>query len=192
MTATPPAGGAAAKPRADVSVIVVNYNTEHLLAPMWDALAGARRALQLQVIVIDNASRDGSVALLRADPRYAQAEVITNRLNVGFGRANNQGVPLATGRYLLLLNTDAFVAPDTLQSTVDYMDAHPQYGVLGVQLVGRDGQAQPSCRYFPTPWNVFLLRSGLGKFLPPVQPVDDLAWTTPRRANATGCRAAIC
>jgi N-acetylglucosaminyl-diphospho-decaprenol L-rhamnosyltransferase len=190
MTAIPPPGGTSATPQVDVSVLVVNYNTEHLLAPMWDALTYARRALNLQVIVIDNASRDRSVALLRDDPRYAQAEVITNSVNVGFGRANNQGVPLATGRYLLLLNTDAFVAPDTLQSTVDYMDAHPQYGVLGVQLVGRDGQAQPSCRYFPTPWNVFLLRSGLGKFFPPVQPVDDLAWDhgSPRECDwVPGC-----
>ena len=176
--------------RPDVSVIVVSYNTEHLLAPMWDALMNARRALELQVIVVDNASRDSSVALLRSDPRFAPADLITNSVNVGFGRANNQAVPMARGRYLLLLNTDAFVAPETLETTVAYMDAHPRYGVLGVQLISRDGQTQPSCRYFPTPWNVFLLHTGLGRFFPQVRAVDDLAWNhaAPRECDwVPGC-----
>ena len=190
MTARPPIPDAAAAPRPDVSVLVVNYNTERLLAPMWDALMSARAALDLQVVIVDNASRDRSVALLREDPRFVQAELITNSVNVGFGRANNQGVPMATGRYLLLLNTDAFVEPTTLTSTVEFMDANPGCGVLGVQLVGRDGEAQPSCRYFPTPWNVFLLRSGLRKFFPWVQAVDDLGWdhASPRECDwAPGC-----
>ena len=174
----------------DVSVLVVSYNTEHLLAPMWDALLNARRSLELQVIVVDNASRDSSVALLRGDPRFAPAHLITNSVNVGFGRANNQAVPMARGRYLLLLNTDAFVAPETLETTVAYMDAHPRYGVLGVQLISRDGQTQPSCRYFPTPWNVFLLHTGLGRFFPQVRAVDDLAWdhAAPRECDwVPGC-----
>ena len=174
----------------DVSVLVVNYNTERLLAPMWDALMTARRALELQVIVVDNASRDRSVAQLHEDPRFAESRLITNSVNVGFGRANNQAVEMASGRYVLLLNTDAFVAPESLETTVAYMDAHPQHGVLGVQLVGRDGQAQPSCRYFPTPWNVFLLHSGLSRFFPGVRTVDDLAWdhASPRECDwVPGC-----
>jgi N-acetylglucosaminyl-diphospho-decaprenol L-rhamnosyltransferase len=174
----------------DISVLVVNYNTERLLVPMWDAVMAARRNLKLQMIVIDNASRDQSVASLQQDPRFAEAHLIANSVNVGFGRANNQGVPISTGRYLLLLNTDAFVAPETLETTVAYMDAHPQYGVLGVQLIGRDQEAQPSCRYFPTPWNVFLLRSGMSKIFPKVRTVDDMAWdhNSPRECDwVPGC-----
>ena len=174
----------------DLCVVIVNYNTESLLAPMWDALMLARRSLTLQVIVVDNASRDGSVALLHKDSRFEHASIIANATNVGFGRANNQCLPTARGRYFLLLNTDAFVAPDTLESTVDYMDANPQFGVLGVQLVGSDGAAQPSCRYFPTPWNVFLARSGLSRFFPRVQMVDDASWdhASPRSCDwVTGC-----
>ena len=76
----------------------------------------------------------------------------------------------------MLLNTDAFVAPDTLQKTVDFMEAHPRCGVLGVKLVGRDGALQPSCRYFPTPWNVFLARTGLKRFFPGTRLVDDMSW----------------
>jgi GT2 family glycosyltransferase len=102
--------------------------------------------------------------------------MIVNETNVGFGRANNQALPLARGRYVLLLNTDAFVSPDTLPKTVAYMDAHPECGVLGVRLVSDDGSIQPSCRYFPTPWNVFLLSTGFHRFFPKAQLIDDPKW----------------
>ena len=100
---------------------------------------------------------------------------------MGFGRANNQAVPRARGRYLLLLNTDAFVAPDTLTEDIGFMDAHARYGVLGVKLVGADGSLQPSCRYFPTPWNVFAGSTRAGGWLrrwlfPRTQLVDDPKW----------------
>lgn len=158
----------------DVSVLVVNYNTAHLLQPMWDALVQARGDLRLQTVVVDNASRDDSVAVLQRD--FPQMELIVNAQNVGFGRANNQAMARARGRFVLLLNTDAFVQPDTLARTVAYMEQHPECGILGVRLVGRDGQLQPSCRYFPTPWNVFLARTGLARFFPAVRMVDDLEW----------------
>jgi len=75
-----------------------------------------------------------------------------------------------------LLNTDAFVVPDTLDKTVAYLDAHPECGALGVKLVGRDGVLQPSCRYFPKPLNIFLWDTGLYRLLPWVKLVDDMAW----------------
>jgi GT2 family glycosyltransferase len=158
----------------DISVVVVNYNTAHLFDELFAALETSRGALKLKVIVIDNASRDGSVNTLRA--KYPNVELIENQTNVGFGRANNQALPRIRGRYVLLLNADAFVAPDTLQKTVEFMDAHSRCGVLGVKLVGRDGALQPSCRYFPTPLNLFLARTGLKRFLPGTQLVDDLSW----------------
>ena len=140
-------------------MVVVNYNTAHLFARMFAALEAAKAGLRLQVIVVDNASPDGSAEILRA--QFPCVELIENSINVGFARANNQALPLARGRYLLLLNTDAIVSPDTLLKTVEFMDSHPRCGVLGVKLVGPDGSLQPSCRYFPTPWNVFLARTGL-------------------------------
>lgn len=158
----------------DVTVVVVNYNTAHLLDRMFAALDAARGELRLQVIVVDNASRDNSVEILRA--HYPHVELIENSTNVGFGRANNQVLPQAHGRYLLLLNTDAFVSPDTLVKTIEFMDSNPRCGVLGVKLVGRDGSLQPSCRYFPTPWNIFLTRTGLNRFFPGVRSIDDMSW----------------
>lgn len=164
----------AAPATTDVSVIVVNYNTAHLLAEMFGALEKSRGDLSLQVIVIDNASRDDSVAVMRRD--HPDVQLIVNDKNVGFGRANNQALPFLTGRHVLLLNTDAFVAADTLTKTVAHMDEHPEVGVLGVRLVGRDGELQPSCRYSPTLLNVFLSRTGLKRFFPGLRMVDDMAW----------------
>ena len=158
----------------DVTAIIVNYNTAHLLADAIGALRASAQGLQLQTVLVDNASRDGSVELIRS--QFADCEFIANPVNVGFGRANNEALPLVRGRYVLLLNTDAFVAPDTLTRTVAYMDEHPQCGVLGVRLVGRDGVLQPSCRYFPTPWNVFIGRIGIDRFFPGTRMMDDMAW----------------
>lgn len=154
----------------DVSVLVVNYNTARLLKAMRDALMASQGGLSVQTVVVDNASRDDSLAVLGRE--FAADRVIVNSVNVGFGRANNQALAVATGRYVLLLNTDAFVAPDTLTRTVAYMDQNPACGVLGVRLVGRDGEPQPACRFFPNPWNVFLERSGLHMLFPKVQMVD--------------------
>jgi N-acetylglucosaminyl-diphospho-decaprenol L-rhamnosyltransferase len=158
----------------DVTVVVVSYNTRHLLDQMFSALEKSRGTLRLQVIAVDNASHDGSVELLRK--MRPDVEFIENSSNVGFGRANNQALPFVRGRYVLLLNTDAFVAPDTLQKTVDFMDANRRCGVLGVKLVGRDGVLQPSCRYFPTPWNVFLVTTGLMRFFPGTRLIDNMSW----------------
>src|SRR6476660_1026594 len=158
----------------DVTVVLVNYNGAHLFDRLFGALSAAEKGLNCQTIIVDNASRDNSVEILRT--KYPRAQLIENKVNVGFGRANNQALTLARGRYILLLNTDAFVAPDTLQKTVDFMQAHRACGVLGVKLVGRDGTLQPSCRYFPTPWNVFLARSGLARCFKNSRLVDDMNW----------------
>jgi N-acetylglucosaminyl-diphospho-decaprenol L-rhamnosyltransferase len=165
---------AMAPSKVDVSVIVVNYNTAHLLKGMRDALTASSEGLSIELIIVDNASRDDSADVLRRD--FDDATVILNDKNVGFGRANNQGLVHAHGRHVLLLNTDAFVAPDTLMKTVQYMDAHPDCGILGVRLVGRDGVLQPCCRYFPTPWNLFLNRTGLHSLFPGIRLVDDMHW----------------
>jgi N-acetylglucosaminyl-diphospho-decaprenol L-rhamnosyltransferase len=160
----------------DVSAILVNYNTVSLLPRAIEALRQASVGLSVETIIVDNASRDGSVAWVRkALPGIA---LIANDQNVGFGRANNQALPFASGRYVLLLNTDAFVSPDTLQKTVAYMDAHPRCGILGVKLTGSDGGLQPSARYFPTPWNRFCARSGLNRIglFANVRMVDDMDW----------------
>ncbi|MBK5354659.1 glycosyltransferase family 2 protein [Pseudomonas sp. TH41] len=159
---------------APLDVLVVNYNTADLLQPMFKALRQPDSANQARYLVVDNASVDNS--LERLATVCPEALLLANENNVGFGRANNQLVEHLQGKYALLLNTDAFVAADTLNKTLEYMEAHPDCGVLGVRLVGREGDLQPSCRFFPTPLNVFLSRTGLERFFPVVKKVDDMAW----------------
>jgi N-acetylglucosaminyl-diphospho-decaprenol L-rhamnosyltransferase len=157
----------------DVSIVLVNYNTGYLLSRLFASLSAATSGLHTELIIVDNASTDDSLDILK---RCGSAELIRNTTNVGFGRANNQAMQVVRGRYVLLLNTDAFVAPDTLLKTVDFMDRNPNCGILGVKLIGDDGSLQPSCRYFPTPWNVFLARSGLARFFKNSRLVDDMNW----------------
>jgi N-acetylglucosaminyl-diphospho-decaprenol L-rhamnosyltransferase len=164
--------GSVASP--DITVVVVNYNTGYLLDRLFSNLGAARGSLNVQVIVIDNVSHDNSVEILRE--KYPDVTLIQNSTNVGFGRANNQSLPLILSRYVLLLNTDAFVSADTLAKTVSFMEANPKCGILGVKLVGETGELQPSCRYFPTPWNVFLTKTGLNRFVRGTRLVDDMAW----------------
>lgn len=162
--------------RTTVSVLMVNYNTADLLVRSVQALKRAANGIGVQIIVVDNASRDDSV--LRIAKEHPDVIVIANRDNVGFGRACNQALARASGEYVLLLNTDAFVAPDSLAKTLAYMQMHRRCGILGVKLVGADGRLQPSARYFPTPWNLFLTRTGLGRFriFRSVRMVDDMNW----------------
>lgn len=162
------------KATADISVVLVSYNTAHLLDECLGALRAAAQGLHLQVIVVDNASRDDSVQVLRA--RHADVELITNRVNCGFGRANNQALTLVHAPLVLLLNTDAFVAPDALQQAFAFIHSRPDVGIVGGRLVGRDGVLQPSCRFFPTPRNQFALATGLRRLMGNPRPVDDLDW----------------
>jgi len=155
----------------DLTVVIVSYNTAHLLDRMFEAIFAARRELKLQIIVVDNASWDNSREIIRL--KYPDVKLIENEKNAGFGRANNKAVAEALGRYIVLLNTDAFVAPDTFEKTTKYMDAHPECGVLGVKILGPDGSLRPCGRFFPTPWNVFLINTGLYRLFPHVQLVDN-------------------
>ncbi len=158
----------------DLTAIIVNFNTEGLLRNAIGRLQAAAARLSLKIAIIDNASRDNSVALIKNE--FPDCHLIANPTNVGFARANNQALNLVEGRYVLLLNTDAFVSADTIYKTIAYMDSHPRCGILGVRLVGRDGALQPSARYFPTPWNLFLARTGLHRLFSGVRMVDDMAW----------------
>ena len=161
-----------------LDVLIVNYNTAHLLKPLFDSLEAAAEGLEVRYWVVDNASRDDSVDVLRE--QFPKVALDVNTVNVGFGRANNQLLKHVQGQYVLLLNTDAFVQPDTLRKTLAYMASHSECGVLGVKLLSRDGTIQPSCRFFLTPWNVFLSRTGLARFLPKFRMVDDPNWDPDR------------
>jgi len=149
--------------RVDVSIIIVNWNTRDLLAQCLQSVYDTVNGLDFEVIVVDNASADGSVAMVRQ--RFPRVRVVANGENVGFVRANNQALPHCQGRYVLLLNSDTQVLPGSLSRTVRFMDAHPKAGIVGVQLLNPDGTFQASYTPFPTLWREFLILSGLGRWL---------------------------
>lgn len=145
---------------ADLCVILVNYNTAHLLERCLGELRRASSGLAVRVVIVDNASRDGSADFIRAT--FPDCILIANRDNVGFGRANNQALPFADAPCVLLLNADAFVLPDTLVKSLAYMKSHARCGVLGVELVDEAGKSLWSRgRPFPNLWRNFLMETGL-------------------------------
>lgn len=158
----------------DVSILIVNYNSPELLPRLFSNLFRSVKDISHEIIFVDNASK---LNCREAVQSFAPSAIfIQNEKNVGFGRANNQAVDIAKGRFILLLNTDAFLSEDTIAKTLSYMTEHLECGILGVRLVGSDGVLQPSCRYFPTPINVFLLRTGLARYFPWSKPVDNMDW----------------
>ena len=157
-----------------ISVILVSYNTAQISIEALSSLFASQGDFTLEVFVVDNASKDNSASIIKN--AYPNINLIENKINVGFGRANNQALSLVNGDFVLLLNTDAFVEVNTLQKTVEYMQTQPKCGILGVKLLSRDGELQPSCRYFPTPFNIFANRVGLSRLLPNIKLVDDVSW----------------
>ncbi|MCL6535079.1 MAG: glycosyltransferase family 2 protein [Armatimonadetes bacterium] len=149
----------------EVSVIIVSYNTRELLRECIESiLCEQGDGLVVEVIVVDNASADGSAAMVTE--RFPQARLIANPDNRGFGAACNQGLEMARGRYALILNADIRAQPSALQRLVAFMDAHPDATVCGGQLRYPDGRVQPSCARDLTLWWVFCEQSMLAKLFP--------------------------
>ena len=157
-----------------LTIIIVNYNTQHLLSRCLDAVADNLKQISGKIIIVDNFSKDDSVNYIRQ--HFNNVQLITNDKNIGFGRANNQAIAGIEGEYVLLLNTDAFLSANTISDTILYMEANPKIGILGVKLTGEDGELQPSCRYFPTLSNIFLTKTGLNKLFSQVQLIDNKNW----------------
>ncbi|MBK1643688.1 glycosyl transferase [Thiocapsa imhoffii] len=147
-----------------VSVIIVSFNTRDLLVECIETLIAQAGPVSYEIIVVDNASRDGSAD--RVAERFPDVVLIRSELNLGFAAANNLGFTAARGRYLVLLNSDAFLTPGALERAVAEMDADPGIGLGGARLIGRDGAWQPSARMFPSLLNEFLTLSGLAARYP--------------------------
>jgi len=132
----------------DVSIILVNWNTRDLLMRSLQSIHDTKDDLDVEVIVVDNASSDDSVALARS--RFPDTIIVQNAQNAGFAEANNQGMAIAAGRFFLLLNTDAFLHKGALANMLAHMRAHPRAGAVGCKLQYEDGSLQRSCNAFPT------------------------------------------
>jgi hypothetical protein len=137
----------------DVSVIIVNWNTKDLLRDCVASIYHHWKHICHEVIVIDNASSDGSSEMLKNE--FRNVRLIQNTDNQGFVTANNQGALVAGGRYLLLLNSDTKVLNGEANKIINYMDQHPEVGIAGGKVLNADYSAQNSFRRFPHPLGAF-------------------------------------
>ena len=153
-------------PEPIVSVIIVNWNTKEHLRRCLQSLTQhpALRTLHLEIIVVDNASVDGSAEMVRCE--FPHVRLIANDRNLGYAAANNQGAKIAKGRYLLLLNPDTIVPKEAIVRLVEFAESHPDAGIVAPKLVYPDGSLQPSVRSFPTPTALLFSALGLDRFFP--------------------------
>jgi len=133
-------------------VIIVSWNARAFLEKCLDSLV-ERGERHHEVIVVDNASRDGSQEMVTA--KYQDAILIRNKENVGFAKANNIGFAHSRGKYVALVNSDVIVLPGCLDALAAFLDANPKVGMVGPHVVDSNNKLQASCRKFPTIWNTF-------------------------------------
>src|SRR5579859_66705 len=143
----------------DVSVVIVSFNTRDVLRECLQSVRRSTGSLRVQTIVVDNCSADGSREMVQHE--FPEVLLVCSDINLGFAGANNLGFESARGRYIVLLNSDAFLMEDSLERSVRHMDGNPHVGLGGARLIGRDGSWQPSARKCPTILDDLILRSGL-------------------------------
>ncbi|MGB7769555.1 MAG: glycosyltransferase family 2 protein [Verrucomicrobiia bacterium] len=147
-----------------VSIIIVSWNARDYLKQCLESLTPAVCRYPMEIIVVDNASSDGSPELVKSN--FPRVELIRNPANLGFAKGNNLGIENSKGRYLCLINSDVKVLPDCINRLVDYCEQHPEVGMVGPRIVGGDGKLQRSCRGFPSLWNMFCRAFALDTIFP--------------------------
>ena len=137
----------------DISIIIVNWNTEQLLRACLRSVFQSSKKIRYEVFVVDNDSKDGSVRMVRDE--FPEARLIESKENLGFGRGNNLAIPQCTGEYILFLNPDTEIREDTLVRMTDFMRSHENAGAAGPRTVHEDGSVQISTAMFPRLWTIF-------------------------------------
>ncbi len=152
----------------DLSIIIVNYNVKEFLQNLLHSINKSARGISYEIIIVDNASDDGSVEFIK-EKFFSTPEIklIVNSTNAGFGKANNQGLAQANGKYILLLNPDTLLGEDTIQKMFKFFESTPEAGIAGCKILNPDGTLQLACRRsFPGPWTSFCKVTGLSSIFP--------------------------
>jgi hypothetical protein len=136
-----------------ISVIIVSWNTRELLRGCLNSIQASGGSLIQEIIVVDNASTDGSPEMVVKE--FPTVTVIRSKENLGFARASNIGLERATSSWLALVNSDVVVHPECFQRLVQYLETHDKAGLVGPAVIGGDGHVQPSSQRLPTMWNTF-------------------------------------
>ena len=148
-----------------LSVVLLSYNTRDLTEQALRTTLTALEGIQSETFVVDNASVDGSVRMIKE--KFPEVSLIVNDKNIGFSGGNNKALSKVSGSYILLINTDTIVHRDAFKELVGFLDAHPQAGAVGCKILNPDGTLQlDSRRGFPTPFAAFCKMSGLSRLFP--------------------------
>jgi GT2 family glycosyltransferase len=145
----------------DISVVILSWNDKQYLEVCLQSLKDAKPSRTMEIIVVDNASTDGSPEMVETE--FPIVKLIKNQENLGFPKGNNIGVQASRGKYVYLLNSDIKVLAGCLDALADYMDQNPKVGMVGPKILNRDLTHQSSCRRSPTLWNNFCAATGLAK-----------------------------
>ncbi len=149
----------------DLSIIIVNYNVKEFLQNLLHSIDKAAQNITHEIIIVDNASDDGSIEFLQQ--KFPKVKLIINKENLGFGKANNIGMKIAKGRYFLLLNPDTLLSENLLQEMTTFLDKTIEAGMAGCKILNPDGTLQLACRRsFPGPWTSFCKVTGLSTLFP--------------------------
>ena len=149
----------------DLSIIIVNYNVKEFLQNLLHSIEKASLNISHEIIIVDNASDDGSVELI--SEKFPSVKLIANTENLGFGKANNLALEIASGKYLLLINPDTIVSEDTLDKMIRFFEDNSEAGLAGCKILNPDGSLQLACRRsFPGPWTSFCKVTGLSTLFP--------------------------
>jgi len=148
----------------DISIIIVSWNAKDFLDECLHSIYSNAPSCHFETIVVDNASTDGAPDLVKQ--KYPQVYLIQNAENLGFAKANNIGIEKSKGKYICLINSDAFVLEDCLDLMLNYINQHPKIGVLGPQVLNPDRSIQLTCRAFPTPWRNFCRALNIDRLFP--------------------------
>lgn len=152
----------------DLSICIVSFNSCYLLRDCLRSIYEHGHKTQFEVIVADNASKDGTEEMVRRE--FPLVKLILNNRNEGYSKPNNQALDSGSGRYALLLNPDTVILPNSLDLLVDFADEHPRVGIIGPKILNRDGTMQLQCRRsYATPWDLLCYFSGLSRIFPKSQ-----------------------
>ena len=137
----------------EISVVIVGWNAKHYLELCLDSLVKSPPRRNVEVLVVDNASSDGSAEMIEA--KYPWVKLIKSGENLGFAKGNNVAIRQTTGRYIALVNPDVIVFPGCLDALADFLDKNPKVGNVGPRVLNPDMSMQSTCRRFPSLWNNF-------------------------------------
>ena len=146
----------------DISIIIVSYNTRELLGDCLKSIKSATKSLKVEVFVVDNNSKDKTVEMV--SNKFPDVLLTSNKTNLGFSKANNQAIRKAKGKYILILNPDTILQPETLDKMFKFMNKNKDIAVATCRVQLPNGNLDRDCRRrYPTPWRAFTYFSGLSK-----------------------------